>query len=63
MTWIIVFNNNAKKQMKNLTNKKLHTVFRLLVEDLKNNGPCPGKQWPNYGKLKGFKGDPTYVCC
>lgn len=53
-------------------------ALKLLVEHLKYKGPAPGKEWPNYGKLKGIKGvkgsrdlkhchlikgNPTYVCC
>lgn len=73
MVWTIEFTNSARKQVSKL-NKQAYHALRLLVEDLKNNGPAPGKGWPNYGKLKGkakqdlrhchlIKGKPTYVCC
>ncbi len=72
MYWTINFTNKASKQAKNLNDKVL-SVLRVLIEDLKNVGPAPGKQWPNYGKLKGknndarhchlIKGNPTYICC
>ncbi len=73
MRWEIEFTRDATKQIKKLPTRTVESL-RLLVEDLKENGPAPGKGWPNYGKLQGFKnqdkrhchlirGKPTYVCC
>lgn len=72
MNWKVYFSRNAAKQALKL-NKKVISILDLLIEDLRENGPFPGKQWPNYGKLKSQKGDfrhchlmkgkPTYVCC
>ena len=73
MEWKIYFSNKATKQVKKLHNDELLTVVRTLAECLKTSGPFPGKEWPNYGKLKGrnkdcrhchlMRGNPTYVCC
>jgi mRNA-degrading endonuclease RelE of RelBE toxin-antitoxin system len=75
MVWIVQITRKATKQAKKLNTKAL-TALQLLVEEMKLKGPAPGKQWPNYGKLKGqmskqhhlrhyhlTKGQPTYVCC
>jgi len=73
MEWTIEFTRAALKQLKKLDKKAIETL-ELLVEDLVRRGPAPGKNWPNYGKLKGkktqdcrhchlIKGKPTYVCC
>ena len=72
MSWNVFFSRNAVKRAETL-NKKVISILDLLVEDLKENGPAPGRQWPNYRKLKGqradfrhchlIKGKPTYVCC
>jgi hypothetical protein len=72
MSWNIHFSRDATKQIEKL-NKKVMSILYLLIEDLKTNGPAPGKQWPHYGKLKNQKmdmrhchlirGKPTYVCC
>lgn len=72
MKWKIYLSNNAAKQIGKL-NKKVLSILDLLIEDLKEYGPFPGKGWPNYGKLKGqktdirhchlTKGKPTFVCC
>ena len=73
MIWKIEFTRDATKQLKKLPRRAMEAL-RLLVEDLKNNGPAPGKNWPHYGKLKGSKkedkrhchlirGKPTYVSC
>lgn len=72
MRWTVNFNHKAVKQTKKL-NRKILSVLSLLIEDLAEKGPFPGKQWPNYSKLKGLKrdarhchlikGQPTYVCC
>jgi mRNA-degrading endonuclease RelE of RelBE toxin-antitoxin system len=72
MNWNVYFSRNAAKQAEKL-NKKIMSILGLLIEDLRENGPFPGKQWPNYGKLQGqktdirhchlVKGKPTYVCC
>ena len=73
MEWTVYFSNKANKQTKKL-NRRVLTVLRLLAEDLKTQGPAPGKGWSNYGKLKTaknrdlrhchlIKSSPTYVCC
>ncbi len=73
MTWIVEFTNKAEKQVKRL-NKRVFAALRLLVKDLKENGPAPGEGWQHYGKLYSkknedirhchlIKGKPTYVCC
>lgn len=74
--WHVEFTKKAAKQVSKL-NLKTKAALRLLVEDLKAQGPVLGKSWPNYGKLKAqkgqaneerhhchlIKGRPTYVCC
>lgn len=72
MNWNVYFSKNAAKQANKL-NKKVISILSLLIEDLRANGAIPGKNWPNYGKLKNnkldirhchlIKGKPTYVCC
>jgi hypothetical protein len=72
MNWNVYFSRIAAKQAAKL-NQKVISILDLLIEDLREKGPAPGKQWPNYGKLKGqkldvrhchlIKGKPTYVCC
>ena len=73
MKWQVEFTNVAHKQLKKLEPVVL-AAMRLLVEDLMQCGPAPGKGWKNYSKLKGkknedkrhchlIKGKPTYVCC
>lgn len=73
MVWTIKITKSAVKQIER-NSERLKLILRVLVEDLKNYDPFPGKQWPNYGKLKGkrnedkrhchlIKGKPTYVCC
>lgn len=73
MKWTVELTHTARKQVKKL-NRQATEALRLLVEDLKNQGPAPGKGWPHYGKLRGKKtedkrhchlirGKPTYVCC
>ena len=72
MNWKVYFTIKASKQAIKL-NKKVVSVLDLLIEDLRENGPFPGKHWPNHGKLEGqkddirhcrlIKGKPTYVCC
>jgi hypothetical protein len=72
MNWNVYFSKNAAKQA-NLLNQKAIAILVLLIEDLREYGPFPGKKWSNYGKLKGqktdwrhchlLKGRPTYVCC
>lgn len=73
MSWTIEFSRIALKQVEKL-NKKAFLALRLLMADLQCYGPAPGKNWKNYGKLKGkknqdlrhchlVKGNPTYVCC
>ena len=73
MKWNVEISNKAQKQLKKL-DLDVVSVFRVLVEDLAERGPIPGKRWPNYSKLKTkknedkrhchmIKGNPTYVCC
>ena len=72
MTWTIYFSRNAAKQTEKM-NKKVMAVLGLLIQDLRENGPFPGKKWSNYSQLLGqktdirhchlMKGRPTYVCC
>lgn len=74
MLWTVEFSHKAAKQTNGLKVNLLATLD-LLVADLQQFGPAPGKQWPNYSKLKGYskhfdkrhchliKGKPTYVCC
>ena len=72
INWKVYFSEKAAKQARKL-NKRVVSILDLLVSDLRNNGAAPGKGWPNYGILKGKKGDlrhchlikgkPTYVCC
>jgi mRNA-degrading endonuclease YafQ of YafQ-DinJ toxin-antitoxin module len=73
MEWTVYISNKSAKQIKNIRDESLLTTIRFLVNCLKINGPFPGKEWANYGKLKGLKkgcrhchlmkGNPTYVCC
>ncbi len=71
--WTVGFSRSAEKQTKKLNDNVLSALL-LLVKDLMQFGPIPGKGWPNYSKLKGKKGEdkrhchlikgkPTYVCC
>ncbi len=74
MDWKIEFTAKAHKLISKLSDRAVDAL-RLLVEDLKTQGPHPGNAWPHYGKLKGTKkqqdlrhchlirGKPTYVCC
>lgn len=77
MTWNVTFTTKANKQHLKLS-KQLQYAVLLLVEDLKNKGGNPGKNWPNYRRFKGLKGqkktddlrhchlqkgNPVYVCC
>ena len=73
MDWDVSFSKKAVKQAQGL-NEKLILVLQVLVDNLRTNGPAPGKHWHNYGKLQGkknedkrhchlIKGNPTYVCC
>ena len=73
MTWNIVFTKKSSERVAKMS-EKVRDALRLLVEDLRNNGPAPGVGWPHYGKLKGrnnedkrhchlIRGRPTYVCC
>ena len=76
MIWNIEFTRKAAKQVNKLSTRAKEAL-RLLVEDLKTQGPFPGKGWPHYSKLKAQKGQanedrrhchlirgkPTYVCC
>lgn len=71
--WSVEFSNQAEKQVKKLE-IEVQSALLLLVKDLTTLGPFPGKNWPNYSKLKTkknedcrhchlIKGKPTYVCC
>ena len=71
--WEVRFSNKAGKQTHKLQ-ANIQLVLRVLVENLVFRGPVPGKQWHNYGRLRGrgnedkrhchlIKGNPTYVCC
>ena len=73
MKWSIQISQKALKQIKKL-NEDVVFLLSLLVNDLEQYGPFPGKAWRNYSKLKGrknednrhchlSKGNPTYVCC
>ena len=73
MSWKVELIKNVAKQLNKLP-EQIKLALRLLVQDLKRYGPVPGKQWPNYSKLKGgksfdrrhchlIKGKPTYICC
>ena len=46
MSWKIEFTRAANKQLKKLPMRALEAL-RLLVEDLKNNGPYPGQTIAN----------------
>lgn len=71
MSWNVKLSHKASKQCIKLP-IKIQSTLRLLVKDLQTIGPAV-PDWPNYGKLKGQKGDkrhchlikgkPTYVCC
>ena len=71
--WTVDISKKAQKQLKKLDDDVI-SVFRLLVDNLIEQGPAPGKRWPHYGKLKTTKtedkrhchlirGNPTYICC
>ncbi|MGA2655420.1 MAG: cytotoxic translational repressor of toxin-antitoxin stability system [Gammaproteobacteria bacterium] len=73
MSWDIQFTNKSSKQARDL-DEQILLVLQLLVNDLRIKGPIPGRNWHNYGKLRGpkqedkrhchlVKGKPTYVCC
>lgn len=73
MEWNIRFTQKAAKQTQQLRERVL-LVLQVLVDNLRINGPAPGKSWQNYSKLRGkkqedkrhchlIKGNPTYVCC
>jgi hypothetical protein len=50
MKWEIVITNPVKKQLKKLP-EKIILLTQLLTHDLSMFGACPGRQWPNFGKL------------
>lgn len=71
--WHVELTKKTKKQQGKLP-KRIALILYLLNEDLRSNGPFPGKAWKNYSKLVSFgsddkrhchllKGQPTYVCC
>lgn len=67
--WDVTLTKSAYKQLKKLP-LKVQSTLHILVQDLQKNGPFPGKDWPNYGKLMEnerhchlIKGKPTYVSC
>ena len=69
MRWKITLNNKVNKQLKKLP-ERVVLLTQLLTSDLGMFGACPGKQWPNFGKLSDTKyhchlakGRPTYVAC
>lgn len=73
MIWKIQFTNKAAKQVQQLE-ERVVLALQVLVDNLKINGPAPGKHWHNYSRLHGkkqedkrhchlIKGNPTYVCC
>ena len=73
MIWEVKITRKALKQIEILP-EKVRILCQLLIEELKEKGPFPGNQWPNYGKLFGKKGEdkrhchlikgkPTYVSC
>lgn len=69
MTWKIILHSKVYKQLKKLP-ENINLLTQLLAKDLSMFGPCPGKQWPNFGKLSKeqyhchlIKGRPTYVAC
>lgn len=73
MKWKVLFSNKAGKQAGHL-NEEVLLALQLLIDNLRTYGPSPGKNWFNYGKLHGKKGEdkrhchlmkgrPTYVCC
>lgn len=72
MNWTVYFSKKSAKQAAKLSERAI-SVLDLLIDDLRENGPIPGRQWPNYRKLQGqkkdarhchlIKGNPTYVCC
>ena len=73
MTWKTQVTNKVGKQTEKLS-ESVFLIFQVLIENLKANGPAPGKNWHNYGKLHGKKNvdrrhchlvkeNPTYVCC
>ena len=69
--WTVIPTKAADKQAAKL-NESVMLKLRYLFMDLSIQGPAVS-DWPNYGKLKGQKGDkrhchlqkgrPTYVCC
>lgn len=73
MQWTVDFTRVAAKQVTKLS-KRAFFALNLLVKDLEQQGPMPGRGWKNYSKLKAtqsrdlrhchlIKGNPTYVCC
>lgn len=71
--WQVKFSRKAAKDSQRFIELAL-LVLQILVDDLKQKGPAPGKHWHNYGKLHSkknedkrhchlIKGNPTYVCC
>ena len=69
MKWNITIHSRVEKKLKSLP-ERVGLLTQLLVNDLRIFGFCPGRQWPNFGKLVGnkyhchlIKGRPTYVAC
>ena len=54
MKWDIEFTNRAAKQAQRLDERVL-LALQVLVDNLKTNGPAPGRFWCHYGKLHGKK--------
>lgn len=69
--WTVLSTRAADKQAAKL-NERVLLMLRFLLMELASKGPAV-PDWPNYGKLRGIKGDkqhchlqkgkPTYVCC
>lgn len=69
--WSVFSTKTVNRQAAALSEKAL-LKLRFLFEELATRGPTL-LDWPNYGKLRGLKGDkrhchlqkgrPTYVCC
>lgn len=70
--WKVEMHRRVAKQVK-LLPLEIQSTLRILVRDLKENGPRPLGRWKHDGKLRACHGDkrhchlsagrPTYVCC
>lgn len=61
MKWKVMFSNKALKQTEKF-NSDILDPLRLLIENLINQSPSAGNNWPNYGKLHGQKNEDKYHC-